>query len=220
MVALVGAGGKKTSLYRIAREHPGRVAISTTVHIPPFDCDIVEAAAPRVVAFAGPVDKTNRHAGLAPERIESLYAGGQFDLCLIKADGARSRLIKAPAAHEPVLPAGLDALLVYASIRAVGRRLDGDVAHRPDRVAELLGIQPGATLSAVHVGQLLARAYGSIRANAHHRSIAVINMVDDSGLQQQGRAAAQAVFDNTAGFDSVVLAAMAGPGIVEVIEPQ
>ena len=32
LVCLVGAGGKKTTLYRLAGEHPGRVGITATVH--------------------------------------------------------------------------------------------------------------------------------------------------------------------------------------------
>ena len=214
IVCLVGAGGKKTSLYRIAREHPGRVAISTTVHIPPFDTSVVDGV--RVVAFAGPIDKTERHRGLRPQEIEEVYAGGRFDVCLVKADGARSRLIKAPAAHEPVLPNGTGTLLAFASIRAAGKPLDAEIAHRPDRIAELLWIEPGVVLSAAHIGELLARAYGSIRANDHQRSIAVINMVDDANLLKQARAAARSVFEHTAGFESVVLASMADRGIVEV----
>ena len=36
VVCLVGAGGKKTTLYRLAAEHPGRVGVTATVHIPYF----------------------------------------------------------------------------------------------------------------------------------------------------------------------------------------
>ena len=48
---MVGAGGKKSTMYRLARVHQGRVAVTTTVHIPPFpawlDADpvVVDAAA-------------------------------------------------------------------------------------------------------------------------------------------------------------------------------
>ena len=36
VVCLVGAAGKKTTLYRLASEHPGRVGVTATVHIPYF----------------------------------------------------------------------------------------------------------------------------------------------------------------------------------------
>jgi hypothetical protein len=36
MVCLVGAGGKKTTLYRLASIHPGRIGVTSTVAIPPF----------------------------------------------------------------------------------------------------------------------------------------------------------------------------------------
>ncbi|MDQ3774178.1 MAG: hypothetical protein M3461_07335, partial [Pseudomonadota bacterium] len=40
LVALVGAGGKKTTLYRLARAHAGRIGITATVAIPPFPADL------------------------------------------------------------------------------------------------------------------------------------------------------------------------------------
>ena len=40
LVCAVGAGGKKTTLYRLATSHPGRVALTSTVFIPPFPKDL------------------------------------------------------------------------------------------------------------------------------------------------------------------------------------
>ncbi|MCB1808645.1 MAG: hypothetical protein KDJ99_26900, partial [Candidatus Competibacteraceae bacterium] len=36
IVCLVGAGGKKTTLYALAQRFSGRIGITTTVHLPPF----------------------------------------------------------------------------------------------------------------------------------------------------------------------------------------
>ena len=58
-----------------------------------------------------------------------------------EADGAAGRFLKAPADHEPVIPAGTTVVVVVAGLKAVGGRI-ADVAHRPERVASLLRSGP------------------------------------------------------------------------------
>ena len=107
MVCLVGAGGKKTTLYRLASIHPGRVGITSTVAIPPFPetlaackvvaegsvllTQIVEAAAhARVVAFARPSIKQGRLGGLEPAEIAAIQAALALDV-IEAARGGRCR---------------------------------------------------------------------------------------------------------------------------------
>ena len=40
IVCAVGAGGKKSVLYQLAREHPGRFALTATVHVTEFPDDL------------------------------------------------------------------------------------------------------------------------------------------------------------------------------------
>ena len=107
IVCAIGAGGKKSVLYQLAREHPGRFALTATVHNTVFPEDlpvetvIEEDAAlhervlavdsSRSVAYACPSTKPGRHAGASPETIRSLHETGHFDATLVKADGARMR---------------------------------------------------------------------------------------------------------------------------------
>ena len=68
VVCMVGAGGKKTTMYALARVHPGRVALSSTSHMYRYDEAEVDAVVHlgedllsevpcgRVLAFAGPTD--------------------------------------------------------------------------------------------------------------------------------------------------------------------
>ena len=119
LVCFVGAGGKKTTLYRLAGAHPGRVGMTASVHIPFFpgewdaarviasDVEILPAVRSKLVhhdkvAFAHPSNKRGRFAGLAPTLVGRIQAEVEFDLILVKADGARSRWIKAPNSVEPL----------------------------------------------------------------------------------------------------------------------
>ena len=235
IVCAVGAGGKKTTLYRLAREHPGRVGVTSTVLIPPFprgmaDREIIadESALPgalrtasraRVVAFAHPSTRRARLAGLRPELVGRAHRMGGFDLTVVKADGARSRWIKAPAADEPVLPPDASTVLPIVSARALGSPLSDAVAHRLELVERLTGARRGEPLAAEHLARLLAHPDGALKAVGKAVVIPIINMVDDPELEAGAVAAARAALAATRRFDLIVLAAMRRRDpIVRVIE--
>ena len=87
IVCAVGAGGKKSVLYQLAREHRGRFALTATVHTTVFPDDLglqqiidedanlarrLRAADPaRCVAYACPSSKPGRHAGASPATIRA-----------------------------------------------------------------------------------------------------------------------------------------------------
>src|SRR5688500_10314969 len=90
LVCLVGAGGKKTTLYRLAALHSGRVGITSTVYTPPFprtlaatvvisDKDAIApavikaAASERVVAFALASAKHARLGGLRCRHVAEIH---------------------------------------------------------------------------------------------------------------------------------------------------
>ncbi len=233
VVCVVGAGGKKTVLYRLAALHPGRVALTATAHTPPWPAGVADAVvtgaaatlregvraarAARVVAFAGPADKPGRYSGLAPAIIAEVIDGAGFDLCLVKADGARSRWLKAPAAGEPVLPAAFDTLICVASARALGQPLDERIAHRPERIAMLAGLRVGDVLEPVHLARLFTHREGALKGADGAIVIPLINMVDTPELAQAARAAARLALDLCPRLERVVLARLRGTDAAEVV---
>ena len=221
VVCAVGAGGKKSILYQLAREHPGRVALTATVHTTEFPADLavqqivdddarlqdrVRAADPsRSVAYACPSDKPGRHAGVSPETIRAIHDGGGFAATYVKADGARMRWIKAPSPDEPIFVPGADLVIPVVSARAIGEPVSERVAHRVERVAAATGVAPGETLTPETVGRLLASEQGSLQFTAGARVAPVINMVDNEQQEEIARAAASAAIAMTSRFDRVVL---------------
>lgn len=225
IVCLVGAGGKKSTIYRIAARFAGRVAITSTVHTPPFrkrlaaktviaareelSYLVAGASDSRVVAYACPSDKKARLAGVSPEVAAELHRSCGFDLTLVKADGARLRWIKAPAEHEPALPAHFTSLIPLVSVRCVGEVLDQTVAHRPDRIAELLGTRVGVRITGEHVARLLSHPDGGMKGIEHaDHVVPVINMVDTEEQRHTARLIAQRVLEQAPAVDRVVLARM------------
>lgn len=236
IVCAIGAGGKKTTLYALARRHPGRVALTTTVQNTFFPDDLpvetvldnADALATRLaalpaatsVAYAGLGRKSDRHSGVDPVRIERFHREFGFDVTLVKADGARMRWIKAPKPGEPVMPASTTTALVIVSARALGEPLAGRIAHRPERVAAVTGCAEGESFTPEHMGRLMGSEDGLLRGTAGMSVVPVINMVDDAARRSAAEEAARAALASTPRFDRVILARMrdADDPIVDVVE--
>jgi probable selenium-dependent hydroxylase accessory protein YqeC len=227
IVCAVGAGGKKSVLYQLAREHRGRFALTATVHTTVFPDELglqsiidddaalrqrLQAADPGLsVAYACPSGKPGRHAGAKPATIRAIHDEGGFDATFVKADGARMRWIKAPAPDEPIIVPGADVVVPVVSARALGEPLGERVAHRVDRVAAVTGVAPGEIVTPEAVGRLLASEQGALYRVAGGRVAPVINMVDNDDKEELARAAATAAIAMTSRFDRVVLCCLRRP---------
>jgi probable selenium-dependent hydroxylase accessory protein YqeC len=157
------------------------------------------------VAYACPGDKPGRLAAVPGARITALHQALGLDVTLVKADGARMRWVKAPAQDEPVLPPGMTTLLPVMSARALGEPLGDRIAHRVERLAELVGAAPGEPFTPACAARLLASEEGLLKGAADARVVPVINMVDDAEKLALATAAAEAALELTDRFDRVVL---------------
>jgi probable selenium-dependent hydroxylase accessory protein YqeC len=225
VVCAVGAGGKKSLLRRLAAEHPGRVALTGTVfitHIPDdagFAIAVAEdaglpgavarfGAAPRV-AYACPSDKPDRWAGVSPATIERIHREGGFAATYVKADGARMRWVKAPDDDEPALPACCTTVLPVVSALAIGEPLSSRVAHRVERIEQVLALREGEIITPVHLGRLIASPVGMLKLTEARRVVPVINMVDDAQREAGAREAAAVALAANSRIDRVVLLCLA-----------
>jgi molybdenum cofactor cytidylyltransferase len=127
VVALVGAGGKTTAMYRLAHELAAlgwRVVTTTTTMIRPptsqqteetiLEADLtlllqkVERALEShhhiTVATRQKQDEKGKLVGIQPELVGKLAAVPSIDALIVEADGARGRSLKAPAPYEPPVP--------------------------------------------------------------------------------------------------------------------
>lgn len=228
LVCLVGAGGKKTALYRLAAAHPGRVGITATVHIPFFPVELearqviadladlpgqvaTVATQARRVAYACPSAKPHRLAGVPAALVAPIHRAAGFDVTLIKADGARARLIKAPAADEPQLPTGVTTVIPVVSARALGRPLNAGVAHRPELLAALTGAALDEPLTPLHLARLLSAQAGSLRGVGQAQVVPLINGVDDAARARLARQVAEQALALTDRYTRVVLTALRQP---------
>ena len=235
IICAAGAGGKKSVLFAIASRHPGRLAFTTTVHtLPPpeaMGAQIVIAPehqlqarleplrAAALIAYACPGDKPGRLTGVPAARIAALHEALAFDLSLVKADGARMRWVKAPAADEPVLVPGMSTLIPVLSARALGEPLSDRIAHRVEQLAALTGATPGEIFTPTHAARLMTSEDGLLKGAGEARVVPVINMVDDPQRQRLAAETAAEALRLTRRFDRIILARLNRPDpVVAVLE--
>ena len=224
---LVGAGGKKTTMRTLAPRVDA--AVTATVRIPIFDrwvehvvvTDDPVSAAERVderpLGVVPERERQDRYRGYEPSAVDRL-ARAVDDPLVLKADGARGRLLKAPGDHEPRLPSRADTVVPVASVRAAGKPLTGEHVHRVDRVAALTGRSPDEELRPDDIAAVLAAEAGGLKGLPDGATaVPLLNMVDDDRLAATAREVARAVHDR-ADVPRVVLAEMrSADPVVDVV---
>jgi len=200
VVAFVGAGGKTTTLARLARECAAdglRVLATTTTRVAAgelalFDCALtLDTLQDDLSAVSGQSWFVYDHIagekaiGIARDQLARLIDVLRPDITLIEADGARRLPLKFPKAHEPVIPPQTTLIVHLASLNAIGQPLDEDHVYNAADLAAALGVQPGARVtadllaaalrvSATHVPARLSSARTAVVLNAVPRASAAL----------------------------------------------
>ena len=184
LVSLVGAGGKTTTMYTLARElaQQGKRVVTTTttqIFMPTQDETeklIVEAETPTLLAMvkaawrqhqritvAGSMNDRGKLMSIQPDIPALLLQEGGADAVIIEADGARHRMIKAPEHYEPVVVPETNVALLLMSAQAINQPLNEEVAHRLVRMAEVTGINQGDTLTPGAIARLMTSEQGALK---------------------------------------------------------
>lgn len=119
--------------------------------------------------------------GIAPGEVDQLRSIS--DCLLIEADGARSRSLKSPASHEPVIPPSTTLTVAIAGLDALGQFLDEKTVHRLEEVCRLTGAPPGSQISEEVMTLALFRGYEPA-SPAGARLLFFLNKADESRLKQ------------------------------------
>ncbi len=209
LVAIVGAGGKTTILHTLGRELAGeghKVVLTTTTRMAPdqvtgpvcwsTDPSTVEAAfVPGAPLFVLSGRDAGKVAGLTPAAVDRLFSTARVDHLVVEADGARTMSIKAPAAHEPVIPPASTTVVVVMGADALGRPF-GEVAHRIERITALTGLTADDTVTPERAAAILLHREGGLKSvPPQARVVVAITKVTAADEQADGQADEQAVGD-------------------------
>lgn len=176
LVSIVGAGGKSTILFALGRDLSAagaRVILTTTTKVgadqpgEPIcwsaDPGVVDDAfMPGLPVFVAAGRGPGKIVGPSPAAIDRLFAGTDAEYVVVEADGAGRMAIKAPADHEPVIPSASTTVIVVASLAAIGHPIS-EVAHRPERVARLIGAHSDDLLTLEGAAGVLLHPGGGLK---------------------------------------------------------
>lgn len=234
-VAFVGAGGKTTGVFQLARQFAGLVLVSTSTHLGVEqvkagdrhyvvggieDLSKLETGdwrlekggdgkkANEVVVVTGPEIENDRVEGLDDKALQRLgeFARERGVPLLLEADGARQRALKAPAAHEPAIPDFVDVVVVVAGLAALGQPMDEQWVHRPERFAALSGRSLGAALELEDIVKVLRAPEGGLKKIPEGaRRAALLNQVEGDELAAAAQRAAGLLLP---AYDAVLAASL------------
>jgi probable selenium-dependent hydroxylase accessory protein YqeC len=222
VVAFVGGGGKTSAIVRVAAElsAAGRRVVATTttrvgwsiarhlrVEVVRDADEAVRASAraPSVFLSAG-FGPDGKHLGVDPGIVDAVAAAGVADVVLVEADGSRQRPIKAPSAHEPVIPGSTTVLVPVVGLDALGREIDESTAHRPDRVVALTGAGP---LTAEGIARLVLSHEGGLKGAPPGASIRPLLNKAKSAPAGAGASVASGILAQGASVERVVVSDIA-----------
>ena len=147
ILAIIGGGGKTTSMCAIAQSlKESAVLMTTTTHIfpvaPPVSRELLldpdesqlqkALSRPGVVCAGVPEDKNGVQRLCPLSAVLLHHAAAQADWVVCETDGANCRPLKLHRATEPVMPDNTDLCLVVIGLSALGKPVS-ETIHRYDR---------------------------------------------------------------------------------------
>ncbi|HYB75248.1 MAG TPA: selenium cofactor biosynthesis protein YqeC [Candidatus Sulfotelmatobacter sp.] len=237
VVSFIGAGGKTTAMYRLAAELAARglkVIVTTTTKIFPPDVPDVAlilegegggGAVARVakalgrtpiVAVAARALADGKLEGLSAEAVAALRELPAVAAVLVEADGSARKPFKAPAPHEPVIPAATTLVVAVVGADALGRPLAEDLVHRAALAAEQAGIHLGDPITPEAVARVLLGPANLRGKPAGARLAGLITKARTPALRDAAERLARLLGDG--GASPVVVAELvAAPGFIEPV---
>jgi probable selenium-dependent hydroxylase accessory protein YqeC len=217
IISLVGAGGKTSLMFAMARELAtlgNHVVTSTTTKI--FEPSRKETPFLFVGEEAGDILKTipdvihryghftlaesrlpgKKLRGVSPELINELGALDGVNHVLVEADGAAQLPLKAPDENEPVIPSKTSLVVVVVGVDSLGVELSADHVFRPHIVSELTGLPMGGTVTVEAIAELIVHPRGIAKgAPPHSTIIPFLNKVDKPEGLKKGKVLARRILE-------------------------
>ena len=238
-LALVGGGGKTSLMFYLAgllHRKGKRVVTSTTTKILHSEA----LGAPRVifvqsdtswkdnlreglenqghVFLGGRLLDSGKVEGIDPFLADELCGDRRIDYLVGEADGSAGHPVKAPDAHEPVIPASATVVVAVLGLEALGRRMGPDVVFRADLFRKLTGVNPGERLTAPALSRLFLAPEGLFKGTPlTARRIVLLNKLDLVSEEGEARELAHLILGNALKQIDRVVIGSAAKGRFEIL---
>lgn len=212
-MAFVGAGGKSSAVFNLARNFEGDIWVTASTHFAQEQAGwgdrhiVIEndwnragtrPAPTGITVFTGPLVENGRTAGVPLDMLDELHhAAGELGVpLLVEADGSRRRPLKAPAGHEPVIPAFANTVVVTAGMSGVGGALGEEWVHRPEIFGRLGGLEIGETVTVGALAKVLGHPQGGLKGiPAGAQKALLLNQAGDAARAGMARKLCAALVD-------------------------
>ena len=241
IISLVGAGGKTTLMFRLAKElvlfGMNVLTVTTTKILEPSLDEtplvLIDQDEERIKSFI--IEKIDHYhhitigserlplgklKGISPGLVNELATYKKIDVIIVEADGAAGRPVKAPREIEPVIPSNTSLVVAILGIDGVGMRLIDENVFQAERVSRLTGIPIGERITEEAISILMIHPEGVFKGRpSSARAIAFINKVDIPEGIVKARKVAHKIMDYGNQFiERIVLGQLKhDPSVIEVI---
>jgi len=197
-IALVGGGGKTTTMWSMARElsrsaatvvtsttKAGEVPIGIPIvawaqELPGHDLQASMSTALQLghlVALTSGA-RNRRLEGVSPIVVDEVFFRCGASYIINEADGARMLPFKAPAEHEPVIASTTTLAAIVVGLDALGAPIDESHLHRPEQVVAVTGAASGSRLEPEHIASIVRAYLQKMEGLESLRAAVLINKAD------------------------------------------
>lgn len=191
VISLTGAGGKTSTLLRLAREMPQyKVLLTTTTKfglhaLEEFDRvsiapqprqGFLQSPDPGIYFAASALADNRKIIGFPPDILSSFLS--YFDICVIEADGSRQKPLKGWKETEPVIIKETTRTIGILPLHALGRPISPELVHNMALYCAVTGASPGDPVDMRQMRSLICHPAGLFQFAKGER-ILLINQIDN-----------------------------------------
>jgi probable selenium-dependent hydroxylase accessory protein YqeC len=217
IISLVGAGGKTTLMFRLAKElleRGKKVVTTTTTKIAEpthgdTPCLFVDPDPVKLLGWVGDHLDQHRHLTLASRRLESgklqgistdlvvaLWDKKLIDYLVVEADGAARRPVKAPREKEPVIASITTMVVAILGLDGVGAPLNEEHVFQPERFSKITGLPSGSPITPEAMANAMTHPEGLLKGTPPTaRAVAFLNKADVFQGMEKGRRVAEKILE-------------------------
>jgi len=227
VISVIGGGGKTTTIFKLASELKQlnrRILVTTTtaMYNPSPDLydnlvlqeagQIIEESIEKgnITVLGRCISAENKLLGLESSLLDTIYKQGYFDFILVEADGSKERPIKAPAAHEPVIPDSTCKTIGIIGIDSLGKIINESNVHRPEIFSKVTNSALGDIITEEIIGRLVMSEDGLFKGTPPtSKRYLLLNKADNDFLMQKACLIGNIIMNRGFSIDGLLAGSMA-----------
>jgi len=231
LITLVGAGGKTTTIFKLADSLKSNhsILITTTTHMfhPHKRVDQVyfkeipnTKYQNTTIALFDIYDKEkDKVKGPSMDTIDSIKETHLVDYILNEGDGSKRKPLKCYGKHEPMIPMSSDIVIIVIGADAVNKPLSEEVVHRLKTFKEVTEIQEDDIITDDVIIKLLTHSKGFLKGIPQNaKAYILFNKSKTYPLEFNQTLFADKLFSITDKYEAIIYAEMTSFEVLEVYQ--